>query len=245
MNPKLARRLRDEGALGIARKFLQESKLDSFIGSSPAVARLKERVEKLRGRKESILILGESGTGKELIARALHEDSFGPFVGVNLSALPETLAESLLFGSVKGSFTGSNENKIGMFQQAGKGTLFLDELAEIEVGLQVKLLRVLQEREYYPVGSTILEKLECRIISATNNTTLKGLRLDLIERLGTFRIHIPPLRERLEDIKEIAESFLEEELPEELIDKLKNYNWPGNVRELQNKLLNWKTFGEL
>jgi two-component system response regulator HydG len=215
------------------------------------VLRLAEQV----GRTEStVLIQGESGTGKEVIARYIHElsqRSDGPFLSINCGALPESLLESELFGHVKGSFTGAVRDKQGLFAAARGGTFFLDEIAEIPPSTQVKLLRVLQEREILPVGATEAVPVDVRVIAATNRDLDEEIRVarfrsDLYYRLNVIALHLPPLRERREDIPLLAENFLQrvatarsegvKRLSPAAFDALRVYDWPGNVRELENAL---------
>jgi len=200
----------------------------------------------------TVLITGESGTGKELIASAIHYNSkraYKPFIKVNLSALPETLIEAELFGHEKGAFTGAERRRIGRFEAAKGGTIFLDEIGDLPPGTQVKLLRVLQEREIERLGSNIPIKVDVRIIAATNQNIESlvesgNFREDLYYRLNVIRIHIPPLRERREDIPLLAEHFIKhfserenkeiKGLTKEALDLLMRYDYPGNVRELEN-----------
>jgi DNA-binding NtrC family response regulator len=200
----------------------------------------------------SVLIVGETGTGKELVARAIHRLSpraDGPYVRVNCGALSESLLESELFGHIKGAFTGAVDNKTGRFEAAHGGTIFLDEISSMSPKLQVKLLRVLQEREFERVGESRTIKVDTRVLAATNQF-LEGeidagrFREDLYYRLNVVPIHLPPLRERREDIPALARFFLERyseenrreapELPVEVLKLLMAYDWPGNVRELEN-----------
>lgn len=200
----------------------------------------------------NILILGESGTGKEVIANAVHYKSHRskrPFVKVNCSALPKDLIESQLFGHIKGSFTGAVNDKIGFIGQANGGSLLLDEIGEMPIDLQPKLLRVLQEKIYYRVGSDKPQEVDFRLISATNRNPFESiqsgsLREDLYYRINTIEIKIPPLRERMEDVPMLAEHFLQiyadkykrqdREFSQYAYDQMLNYNWRGNVRELQH-----------
>jgi transcriptional regulator with PAS, ATPase and Fis domain len=201
-----------------------------------------------------VLILGDSGTGKELVARYIHElseRSEGPFFSINCGALPESLLESELFGHVKGSFTGAVRDKQGLFAAARGGTFFLDEIAETQPSTQVKLLRVLQEREALPVGGTEPVQVDVRVIAATNRDLDEAMRQgtfrsDLYYRLNVISMRLPPLRERREDIPVLAESFLHriardrvqsvKTLSQEALDAVMAYDWPGNVRELENAL---------
>ncbi|MGE5499934.1 MAG: sigma-54 interaction domain-containing protein, partial [Syntrophothermus sp.] len=202
-----------------------------------------------------VIIQGESGTGKELIAKIIHYSGITkehPFVAVNCSALTETLLESELFGHVKGAFTGAIRDKKGKFELAGEGTIFLDEISEISPSIQVKLLRVLQEKEFERVGGETSIPLKARVVAATNRDLYELVRSghfreDLFYRLNVFRIDIPPLRERKEDIPLLAVHFLSKinrelhkqvcKIPYDAMEKLMNYEWVGNVRELENTLL--------
>jgi transcriptional regulator with GAF, ATPase, and Fis domain len=213
---------------------------------------LFELIEKVAESKATVLIQGESGTGKELAARAIHQLSSRcdkHFVPINCAAIPEDLIESELFGHVKGSFTGAYANRVGRFEMADKGTLFLDEIGDMKANLQVKLLRVLQSKEFEPVGSTKSQKVDVRIIAASNKklealVESQGFREDLFYRLSVIPITIPPLRERREDIPLLIESFLSRFNSEkrhavtgfsrETLGILCDYDWPGNVRELEN-----------
>lgn len=223
-----------------------------IIGKSEKMRKVLTLVEKVADNKSNVLITGESGTGKELIARAIHYNSGRRdhhFVTVNCSALPETLLESELFGHMKGSFTGAIANKAGLFEMADKGSIFLDEIGETSLAIQVKLLRVLQEREIRRIGGTKDTKVDIRIITATNKNleTLieKGtFREDLYYRLDVIPIHLPPLRERSEDIPLLADYFLKKYnqnlekdikgFTSEVLQRLSRNEWKGNVRELEN-----------
>jgi len=229
-----------------------EADFSQIIGRSAAMRRVLKLVEKVADNKSNILITGESGTGKELIARAIHYNSVRrehAFVTVNCSALPETLLESELFGHMKGAFTGAIGNKPGLFELADKGSIFLDEIGDTSLAIQVKLLRVLQEREFRRVGGTKDIKVDVRIITATNRNLEDlvaegGFREDLYYRLDVIPIHLPPLRERREDIPLIADYFLrkfnqslEKDIAgfsPEVLPLLMNHSWKGNVRELEN-----------
>lgn len=224
----------------------------NIIGSSPAMLQLFELIEKIAESNATVLIQGESGTGKELAARAIHQlsnRSEKNFVPVNCAAIPDDLMESELFGHVKGSFTGAYANRIGRFEMADKGTLFLDEIGDMKANMQVKLLRVLQNREFEPVGSTKSQKVDVRIIAATNKNleemvSTRDFREDLYYRLSVIPITIPPLRERKEDIPLLIENFFATfngdrkkgvtGFSHETIECLCAYDWPGNVRELEN-----------
>ena len=228
-----------------------EERTTGLIGRTPSMLEIYKMIARVSDSRAAVLITGESGTGKELVARAIHNHglrSSEPFVAVNCGALTETLLESELFGHVKGSFTGAIANKRGIFEQAGDGTVFLDEISETSPSLQVKLLRVLQEREVVPVGSTEPIKVRARVIAASNSDLEKlsaagAFRGDLLYRLNVIQLHLPPLRERREDIHLLAAHFLRKHangvgasmaLDEKTMQCLTNYSWPGNVRELEN-----------
>jgi two-component system, NtrC family, response regulator PilR len=228
--------------------------LDNIIGQSEAVEKLKATIRTVAPTASTVLIYGESGTGKELVARAIHACSpraAEPFVSINCGAFPETLLESELFGYVKGAFTGANQNKRGLFEVAGGGTIFLDEISEMSVSMQVKLLRVLQERALRPVGGAQETSVDVRVIGATNKD-LKQLvgagnfREDLYYRVSVIPIHVPPLRERRNDIELLAAHFLKKyaaaaqksivRVSEESLSSMRRCDWPGNVRELENTI---------
>jgi len=225
-----------------------------LIGASPAASRLMDEIHQVAPYKTSVLITGESGTGKELVARTIHELSpraDGAWVAINCSAIPRDLLESELFGYVKGAFTGATQNRSGRLEQAQGGTLFLDEIGELDPSLQAKLLRVLQEREYSPVGSDQVRAVEVRFIAASNRD-LKArvaegkFREDLFYRLDVYNIAVPPLRERREDIPLLVRAFLTELTAETnkpvagitpaALEALARYSWPGNIRELRNSV---------
>jgi len=226
--------------------------LDNIIGSSPAMEKLKQTVRTVASTASTVLVHGESGTGKELVARAVHVCSpraTDAFVSVNCGAFPETLLESELFGYVKGAFTGANQNKRGLFEVADAGTIFLDEISEMTLAMQVKLLRVLQERSVRPVGGTSEIAIDVRVIAATNRELDKAVaenlfREDLYYRLNVIPIRVPPLRERREDIPLLANHFLKKyataagrsilRVNSGSLDSLCEYEWPGNVRQLEN-----------
>lgn len=228
--------------------------LDNIVGASPAMEKLKATVRTVATTASTVLIHGESGTGKELVARAVHACSLRagePFVSINCGAFPETLLESELFGYVKGAFTGANTNKSGLFEVANGGTIFLDEISEMSLTMQVKLLRVLQERCLRPVGGTNEIPIDVRVIAATNknldNLVAENLfREDLYYRLSVIPVVVPPLRERTEDISLLANHFLKKYAPAagksilriapEALRILTSYEWPGNVRQLENTI---------
>jgi two-component system, NtrC family, response regulator PilR len=223
-----------------------------IVGNNPSMKNIYSLVRQVAKTKTSILITGESGTGKELIANAIHEESDqseGPFVVVNCGGIPETLMESELFGHKKGSFTGATHDKKGLFEVADQGTIFLDEIGELTLPIQVKLLRAVQERVFKPVGSNEDISVDIRIISATNkkleDEVIAGnFREDLFYRLNVIELRVPPLRERKSDIRLLAQHFLDKysrEMSREVtkissyaIDLLTKYDFPGNVRELEN-----------
>lgn len=224
----------------------------TMIGSSAPMLALFEMITKVAASNATVLIQGESGTGKELAARAIHQlsDRHGKnFVPVNCAAIPDDLLESELFGHVKGSFTGAYANRAGRFEMADKGTLFLDEIGDMKANLQVKLLRVLQNREFEPVGASKSQKVDVRIVAATNKNleelvVSRDFREDLYYRLSVIPITIPPLRERREDIPILIHTFLTrfnadkrnavKGFSRDALGILCNYEWPGNVRELEN-----------
>nr|WP_290427177.1 sigma-54 dependent transcriptional regulator [Mucilaginibacter aquariorum] len=227
--------------------------LKSIIGSSPAITDILNSVKIVSRSDTAVLILGESGTGKELIAQAIHKLSDRknkPLIVVNCGALPSNLIESELFGHEKGSFTGAYNKRIGKFEQADGGTIFLDEIGELPMDLQVKFLRVLQEKEIERIGGNA-KKIDVRIIAATNRNLEEEIsagrfRLDLYYRLNIFPINLPPLRERRSDILLLANYFLKKYadkqgktitgFSDEVIAIMKQYSWPGNVRELENMM---------
>ncbi len=228
--------------------------IDNIVGKDEKIKEIFKIIGAVSSSQTTVLIQGESGTGKELIARAIHYNSLNsgaPFIAVNCTALPENLLESELFGHAKGSFTGAISNKKGKFEMAGKGSLFLDEISEMTPNLQVKLLRVLQEREFERVGGNEIIKSEARIIAATNANIkdmveTRDFRDDLYFRLKVVEINVPPLRERRNDIPLLVKHFLKKinrnlhknvyTIFPKVIKLLKEYDWPGNVRELENML---------
>ncbi len=228
--------------------------LDNIVGVSPAMEKLKQTIRTVASTQSTVLIYGESGTGKELVARALHVCSpraAEPFVSINCGAFPETLLESELFGYVKGAFTGANQNKRGLFEVADKGSIFLDEISEMTLTMQVKLLRVLQERSVRPVGGTNEIPIDVRVIAATNRDLDKQVaestfREDLYYRLSVIPISVPSLRQRSEDIPLLVNHFLKKYAPgagksiqrvsPQSLEALGRYEWPGNVRQLENTI---------
>ncbi len=238
----------------LRRQIQDDSSLESIIGSSEAMQRIFTTVRKIAVTDSTILVSGESGTGKELVARAIHfmsDRSDKPFVTVNCGALPENLLESELFGHVKGSFTGAIRDKDGLFKVAEEGTIFLDEVGEVSPALQVKLLRVLQEKEFLPVGGTSTMRVDVRVLAATNRELEEEVargtfRADLYYRLNVIPLVVPSLRERREDIPLLVKHFLDrlaerrsmstKTIEQDALDALCDYDWPGNVRELENVL---------
>lgn len=240
--------------VSVLREAVRTSRFASVIASDSAMDPVLRLVDKAKESDISVLIQGESGTGKEVIAQTIHyygKRKEGPFVAVNCAAIPRDLLESEMFGHEKGAFTGAVNRKIGKFEQADGGTLFLDEIGEMEVNLQAKLLRAIQERRFERVGGTETLTADVRIISATNRDLTKGsrngtFREDLYYRLAAFPIQLPPLRERRSDILLLAEHFLKKYLEREkrkingfqkrTIKILHDYPWPGNVRELESAI---------
>src|SRR5215471_19158628 len=236
----------------LKRDAASRNSLENIIGKSASIEKLKETIRTIAPTGSTVLIYGESGTGKELVARAVHACSpraSEPFVSINCGAFPETLLESELFGYVKGAFTGANQNKRGLFEVAHGGTIFLDEISEMSVSMQVKLLRVLQERSLRPVGGTQETPIDVRVIAATNKD-LKDMvakntfREDLYYRVSVIPISVPPLRERREDVPLLANHFLKKyasaaqksilRINVESLAGLRDRDWPGNVRQLEN-----------
>ena len=255
----IVRRVMEQKRLAEENRYLRQRlgmrpKFANFVGQDPKIRRVFEVIEAIADTKTTVLITGESGTGKTLIARAIHYNSSrrnGPFVEVSCGALPETLLESELFGHVEGSFTGATSNKIGKFELAHGGSIFLDEINTASPALQVKLLRAIQEREFEKVGGTETISLDVRFILATNYDLREQVedgtfRKDLFYRVNVVPIHMPPLRERVDDIPLLAEHFLRlfarqnrcsvRGITPQAMARLRRYNWPGNVRELENAL---------
>ncbi len=248
-------RLREE--LEHERDYLREEvnvalNFGRIVGTSPALRRMLQRLEAVANTPASVLVLGESGVGKELVARAIHAQSpraDGPLVKVNCASIPKELFESEFFGHVKGAFTGAHRDRVGRFQLADGGTIFLDEVGEIPLELQGKLLRVLQESEFERVGDDVTRSVDVRVIAATNRNLEELIvngefREDLFYRLSVFPVEVPPLRERGDDVVQLAQDFLDQtvkdfgrepmQLSRAQVEKLKAYDWPGNVRELKN-----------
>jgi len=238
----------------LRRDAASRNSLEHIIGKSPAIEKLKATIRTVAPTASTVLIDGESGTGKELVARAVHScspRSNEPFVSINCGAFPETLLESELFGYVKGAFTGASQNKRGLFEVASGGTIFLDEIGEMSLSMQVKLLRVLQERTIRPVGSTQETAIDVRVIAATNRDLRQMVdnntfREDLFYRVSVIPIQVPPLRERREDLELLACHFLKKyaaaaqksilRLKPDSMTALRLYEWPGNVRQLENAI---------
>jgi formate hydrogenlyase transcriptional activator len=238
--------------LGTGDQVSYERRFEQVIGSSPALESVLEQVERVAPTDSTVLVQGETGTGKELIAHAIHNLSARcgrPFVRLNCAAIPLDLLESELFGHEKGAFTGAIGQKIGRFELADKGTLFLDEVGDIPPALQPKLLRVLQEQEFERLGSTRTHQVDVRLVAATNRNLMEmanrgEFRSDLYYRLNVFPVLLPPLRERRQDIPALVAHFIEiysrrmnrqiEHIPPTTMSALTSYHWPGNIRELQN-----------
>ena len=237
---------------GAAEQDANPRRFEQVIGDSAALEAVLEQVERVAPTDSTVLVEGETGTGKELIARAIHNISSRcgrPFVKLNCAAIPLDLLESELFGHEKGAFTGAIAQKIGRFEMADSGTLFLDELGDIPLALQPKLLRVLQEQEFERLGGTRTHQVDVRLVAATHRNLAEmvkrnAFRSDLYYRLNVFPIQLPPLRERREDIPALVAHFVEifscrmakpiEHIPPETMAALSAYDWPGNIRELQN-----------
>lgn len=245
------RRLQQENE-ALRRQIAEAFRFDNILGVSTQMRKLAEMLQKVSRTDANVLVQGESGTGKELIARCIHVNSSRgtrPFIPVDCAAIPETLLESELFGYQRGAFTGAVQNKPGLFEAANGGTLFFDEIGEMPLSLQSKLLRVLQERTFRRLGGNELRKSDVRVLAATNRDLTAErkagrFREDLFFRLGVITIHVPPLRERTGDIPLLADHFAREfakrsgitfsRIARQALEYLENYTWPGNVRELQN-----------
>jgi two-component system response regulator PilR (NtrC family) len=252
---QVAENLKLKREAGYLRRELRRlTGLDNIIGQSPKMRQLFELIQTIAPQSSRVLITGESGTGKELVARAIHENSpraQEPFITINCGAFPETLLESELFGYMKGAFTGASENRHGLFRAAHGGTLFMDEIGNMSLTMQVKLYRVLQEGKVRPLGSTEEIDVDVRVIAATNKDLEKEIaagnfREDLFYRLSVIPMHLPALRERREDIPLLARAFLDrfrkamdkpvQGIHPEALRRLEAYDWPGNVRELENTI---------
>jgi DNA-binding NtrC family response regulator len=253
------RRLKSENAY-LRAQLDERYRFEGLIGKSPAMKRLFQLLETVAATNSTILITGETGTGKEVVARAIHHNSprkTHRFVALNCSAIPETLLEAEIFGHVRGAFTGAIGNREGRLEQAHRGTLFLDEVGTMSAALQMKLLRVLQEREFERVGDSKTIKVDVRVIAATNSDLVKlvgdgQFREDLYYRLNVIPVHIPPLRERRDDIPLLVQHFLEKfrssgsaavTVSQEAMRRLMSYVWPGNVRQLENATERAVAFG--
>jgi transcriptional regulator with GAF, ATPase, and Fis domain len=250
---RLKNRLQDEN-VALRRDLDDQFMLDDIIGASPALRVVLRQVEKVAPTDSTVLVTGETGTGKELVARAIHARSAQrdmPLIKVNCAAIPEALLESELFGHVKGAFTGATSNRRGRFALADGGTIFLDEIGTLSLAVQAKLLRVLQEREFEPVGSERTESVDVRVIAATNRDlrAMAGegrFQEDLFYRLSVIPIELPPLRSRREDVPLLVEHFVRkhaqrvgrhiEGVEPAALERLSANRWPGNVRELENAI---------
>lgn len=250
----LGMKMMSEGGIHLSMKKREEPVEERIVGKSPAIKEVYKMIGKVAASDAGVLITGESGTGKELVAKAIHMHSnraLRPFLTINCAAIPDNLLESELFGFEKGSFTDASKTKSGKFETADTGTIFLDEIGDMSLPLQAKLLRVVQEGTFERLGSNITQKVDVRIIAATNKNLEQGIqtksfREDLYYRLKVITITLPPLRMRMEDIPLLTEYFIERHnramknteitIPSETMDKLLSHTWPGNVRELENTL---------
>jgi two-component system response regulator AtoC len=241
----------EEGEEGVE----EEAARGSLVGRTPRMIEIYKTIGRLARNRATVLVRGETGTGKEVVARAIHEHSAHseePFIAVNCTALTDTLLESELFGHVKGAFTGATSSRKGYFELAGEGTIFLDEIGDTSPEFQTKLLRVLQERQFYPVGGEQPRETQARVIAATHQPIEELVRSgrfreDLYFRLKVVEIHVPPLRDRVDDIPLLARALLgriREEthrevrhISDDALEQLRSYDWPGNVRELENALM--------
>jgi len=228
---------------------LDTSPLNNLIGISPAMKQVHRLISRMAKSRFPVLILGETGTGKEVVARAIHQlDGRGPFVVVDCSSLVGPLIESELFGYAKGAFTGAHNQKLGLLDTANGGTAFFDEIGELAVEMQQKLLRVLQEKEFRAIGGLVTRSSNFRVIAATNRDLAKEVdekrfRQDLYYRLAVMRLRLTPLRDRREDIPLLISHFMDrycnnQKLPDEVMAQLMDYDWPGNVRELEHTIQN-------
>lgn len=249
---KLIKKTKNEEQKEKPQNLENRKEIFSIIGESIEIKLLFEKIKKIANTPTNVLLLGETGTGKELFARAIHESSYRkkkPFVAINCASLPENLLESELFGFVKGAFTGATTDKKGLLEIADGGTVFLDEIGDLPLSLQAKLLRVLEDKEIRPLGSVISKKVDLRFISATNKDLIEAVkeskfREDLFFRLNVITIHIPPLRERGKDMEILAHHFMRKfaikmgknlkKIDPQAIKLLYKHSWPGNIRELQN-----------
>ena len=231
-----------------------KSALQNMVGNSPAMRSLYEKIRLVADTRSTVLITGESGTGKELVARSLHylsKRKSDPFIPINCAAISESLVESELFGHEKGAFTGATDRKLGFFEAAKKGTLFIDEIGELELGLQSKLLRAIENRTIMRVGSTKETPVDVRLVAATNRDLAQHVkdsqfREDLFYRLKVVELKLPPLRQRKEDIALLVRHFISDiaseterpvtDIETDALEMMKEYSWPGNVRELRNTL---------
>ena len=226
-------------------------RLNLIVTNDPRMLELKRRVELLHDRTESVLILGESGTGKELIAHALHGNRKGLFIKINCSGLPSELIESELFGHTKGAFTGAVDNRVGKLVAAKDGSIFLDEIGDMPIPMQAKLLRALDAKEVTPLGSNTPIPVNCRIISATNKSQeiydKKQFRLDLLHRIGMFVLHTTPYRERRGDIHELIDALYDvgHKIPPQVREIIANMDLYGNAREIESLCLNYIVFSEM
>ena len=250
--PTTAMPARTNNELRLEEEMAGGADFEGIVGRSPALRQVLRLVQTVATSDSTVLLMGETGTGKELIARAIHNLSMRcgrPFIKLNCAAIPFDLLESELFGHERGAFTGAIAQKIGRFELADKGTLFLDEVGDIPLALQPKLLRILQEQEFERLGSTRTHQVDVRLVAATNRNLVEMVkrnefRSDLYYRLDVFPIPLPPLRERREDIPALVEHFVEiyarrmgkeiAHIPAETMSALVSYFWPGNIRELQN-----------
>ncbi len=258
----LEKKYLQENIDALKRRVEGDSSFGEIIGSSPSMMKVFSLIRQVAQTECTVLILGESGTGKELVAREIHRRSKrcdGPFIAVSCGSLPQSLLESELFGHMKGAFTGALNTKMGLFEAANRGTIFLDEIGTANMQTQVGLLRVLQNREIRKVGSPTSKKVDVRVLAATNIDLKQAIersefREDLYYRLNSVNILVPPLRERVDDIIPLAKHFLscfcgkqnkkERSFSPKVVETLMNYHWPGNVRQLENVIENAVTFSE-